>query len=92
MMLHARNRSLREEVYKAYITRASSGDHDNTDIITQILKSRLQKAKLLGYNNYAEVWESIKPKFSICGFYLEQLMRSRYLFYWLLYTLLIFYR
>ncbi|KAJ4776364.1 Oligopeptidase A-like [Rhynchospora pubera] len=55
VMLHACNRSLREEVYKAYITRASSGDLDNTDIITQILKLRLQKAKLLGYNNYAEV-------------------------------------
>ncbi|KAJ3691415.1 hypothetical protein LUZ61_020579 [Rhynchospora tenuis] len=55
VMLHARNRSLREEVFRAYISRASSGDLDNTDIITQILKLRLQKAKLLGYNNYAEV-------------------------------------
>ncbi|KAJ1692478.1 hypothetical protein LUZ63_009176 [Rhynchospora breviuscula] len=54
VMLHARNRSLREEVFRAYISRASSGELDNTDIITQILKLRLQKAKLLGYNNYAE--------------------------------------
>ncbi|KAH1073179.1 hypothetical protein J1N35_025507, partial [Gossypium stocksii] len=30
---HARNRALREEVYRAYITRASSGDLDNTPII-----------------------------------------------------------
>ncbi|KAJ1382173.1 Peptidyl-dipeptidase DCP [Sesbania bispinosa] len=55
VMQHARNRSLREEVYRAYISRASSGDLDNTEIIEQILKLRLEKAKLLGYNNYAEV-------------------------------------
>jgi oligopeptidase A len=52
---HAKNRTLREEVYRAYITRASSGDLDNTPIIEQILKLRLENAKLLGYNNYAEV-------------------------------------
>ncbi|XP_039036513.1 probable cytosolic oligopeptidase A [Hibiscus syriacus] len=55
VMQHARNRALREEVYRAYITRASSGDLDNTPIINQILKLRLKKAKLLNYNNYAEV-------------------------------------
>lgn len=55
VMQHARNRSLREEVYRAYVTRASSGDLDNAAIIDQILKLRLEKAKLLNYNNYAEV-------------------------------------
>ncbi|PON97095.1 Peptidase M3A/M3B [Trema orientale] len=55
VMQHARNRSLREEVYRAYVTRASSGDLDNTSIIEEILKLRLEKAKLLDYNNYAEV-------------------------------------
>jgi hypothetical protein len=46
---------LREEIYRAYVTRASSGDLDNTAIIDSILKLRLEKAKLLNYNNYAEV-------------------------------------
>ncbi|KAJ7943796.1 Oligopeptidase A [Quillaja saponaria] len=55
VMQHARNRSLREEVYRAYISQASTGDLDNTGIIDQILKLRLEKAKLLNYNNYAEV-------------------------------------
>lgn len=55
VMLHAKNRILREEVYRAFVTRASSGDLDNTPIISQILKLRLEKAKLLGYSNYAEV-------------------------------------
>ncbi|WCJ32033.1 Zincin-like metalloproteases family protein [Euphorbia peplus] len=55
VMQHARNRDLRKEIYHAYLTRASSGDLDNTQIIDQILKLRLDKAKLLNYNNYAEV-------------------------------------
>lgn len=55
VMQHAKNRSLREEVYRAYVMRASSGDLDNTPIIGQILKLRLEKAKILGYKNYAEV-------------------------------------
>ncbi|XP_062005634.1 probable cytosolic oligopeptidase A [Rosa rugosa] len=55
VMQHARNRSLREEIYRAYVTRASSGELDNTAIIDSILKLRLEKAKLLNYNNYAEV-------------------------------------
>ncbi|RID68258.1 hypothetical protein BRARA_C00429 [Brassica rapa] len=55
VMQHATNRALREEVYRAYLSRASSGELDNTTIIDQILKLRLEKAKLLGYSNYAEV-------------------------------------
>ncbi|KAK6923235.1 Peptidase M3A/M3B catalytic domain [Dillenia turbinata] len=60
VMLHSRNRSLREEVYRAYVTRASGGDLDNTPIIDQILKLRVEKAKLLGYKNYAEVSMAMK--------------------------------
>jgi oligopeptidase A len=55
VMQHVRNRSLREELFKAYMSRASSGDLDNASIISQILKLRLEKANLLGYNNFAEV-------------------------------------
>lgn len=60
VMQHARNRSLREEVYRVYVTRASSGELDNTEIINQILKLRLEKAQLLGYKNYAEVSMAMK--------------------------------
>ncbi|KAB5547460.1 hypothetical protein DKX38_010866 [Salix brachista] len=55
VMQHATNRGLREEIYRAYVTRASSGDLNNTAIIDEILKLRMEKAKLLNYNNYAEV-------------------------------------
>ncbi|GAB4848831.1 hypothetical protein Ancab_003625 [Ancistrocladus abbreviatus] len=60
VMKHAQNRSLREEIYCAYVTRASSGDLDNAEIINQILRLRLEEAKLLGYNNYAEVSMALK--------------------------------
>ncbi|KAJ9699379.1 hypothetical protein PVL29_008128 [Vitis rotundifolia] len=60
VMQHAQNRSLREEVYRSYVARASSGDYNNTPIIAQILKLKLEKAKLLGYNNYAEVSMEMK--------------------------------
>lgn len=55
VMTHAANRALREEMYKANITRASSGDSDNTPIIEKILTLRQEKAKLLGFKNFAEL-------------------------------------
>lgn len=54
-MKHSRNRGLREKMYRAYITRASEGEFDNGDIITQILRLRKEHAELLGYATFAEV-------------------------------------
>ena len=50
-----RNRALREELYRAYMTRASIGDLDNSPIIDRILRLRSEKAALLGFENYAEL-------------------------------------
>lgn len=55
VMTHASNRDLREEMYKQNITRASSGDLDNTPIINRILTLRAEKAKLLGYKSFADM-------------------------------------
>ncbi|XP_056699139.1 probable cytosolic oligopeptidase A isoform X2 [Spinacia oleracea] len=55
VMQDSQERSLREELYRAYVSRASSGDFNNTPIIEQILKLRSEKAKLLGFSNYAEL-------------------------------------
>lgn len=55
VLTHAKNRALREELYKANITRASSGEVDNTPLINRILELRAEKSKLLGYPNFAEV-------------------------------------
>lgn len=54
-MQHCRNRTLREKVYRAFLTRASEGETDNTSLIPQILKLRKEKAQLLGYTNFAEI-------------------------------------
>jgi len=54
-MEHCRNRELRESVYRAYITRAGSGDTDNTPLITQILKLKKEQAALLGFECYADL-------------------------------------
>lgn len=59
-MQHLKNRNIREKLYRAYIARASTGDLDNTPIINRILSLKKQQAKLLGYNNYAELSLSSK--------------------------------
>ncbi|MFK7817684.1 MAG: M3 family metallopeptidase [Planctomycetaceae bacterium] len=51
-MDHCRNPKLREEVYRAYLTRASDGELDNTPLITKVLKLRKEKAQLLGFDDY----------------------------------------
>lgn len=52
---HCKNGKLREEIYRAYISRASEGELDNTEIISRILKLRKERAGLLGYSSHAEV-------------------------------------
>ena len=58
IMTYADDRALREELYKAYTTRASAeSDHtefDNTSVMEEILNLRQEMAKLLGFDNYAE--------------------------------------
>lgn len=59
-MQHAENRELRQRMYTAYITRAShqgpnSGQHDNTEIMEQIVCCRQQIADLLGYACYTDL-------------------------------------
>ena len=60
LMTFCENQTLREEVYKAYISRASeigltSKNFDNTKVMDEILELRLKLAHLLGFNNYAEL-------------------------------------
>ena len=54
-MKYSSQRDLREKVYKAFISRASSGELDNKPLIERILELRKQQAEILGYNTYAEV-------------------------------------
>ncbi len=57
VITYAKNRALREEVYTAYITRASdqgphAGKWDNTKMMSEILALRHETAQLLGFPNY----------------------------------------
>ena len=45
----------RKELYKASISKASSGKYDNKNIIKKIVKLRQELAELLGYDNYVDV-------------------------------------
>ena len=53
-------RTLRQEVYTAYETRASSGSTNNSHIVEQIMSLRQEQARLAGYSNAAEYLMSDK--------------------------------
>ncbi|MDE7396891.1 MAG: peptidase M3, partial [Muribaculum sp.] len=53
VLQYAENRDLREKMYKGYTSLASSGEYNNYPVIAEILKNRIRKAELLGYDNYA---------------------------------------
>ncbi|PSJ17061.1 M3 family metallopeptidase [Nitrosomonas supralitoralis] len=61
VLQYADDRNLREKMYRANATRASEfdsqagSDKDNMPLINKILKLRQEEAKMLGYENYAEV-------------------------------------
>jgi oligopeptidase A len=46
---------LREKVYRAFISRAGSGEFDNNPLISKILTLKKEQAQILGYANYAQV-------------------------------------
>ncbi|MCP5279090.1 MAG: M3 family metallopeptidase [Thiobacillus sp.] len=63
VMQFCSNRALREEMYRAYVTRASEfgpPELDNTDLIRRILELRQEAARMLGFHTYAQV--SLEPK------------------------------
>ena len=59
VMTYCDNRELRQEMYEAFVTRASdrgpnAGKWDNTDIIAEKLKLSHELARLLGFSTYSE--------------------------------------
>jgi len=52
---YAKNRALREKLYRGYFERGNNNDKfDNKETILKIANLRAERAKLLGYNTYAE--------------------------------------
>ena len=87
VMQYADSRSLRETFYRAYSTRAAEIDNgfskpewDNGPLIGKLLALRTEEAKMLGYNNYAEV--SLVPKMAdstdqVLGFLRELAVKAK---------------
>ncbi|WP_038181106.1 oligopeptidase A [Vibrio rhizosphaerae] len=59
VMTYCDNQALRQEMYEAYVTRASdrgpnAGQWDNSDIIAEQLKLRHEIAQMLGFHSFSE--------------------------------------
>jgi peptidyl-dipeptidase Dcp len=51
---YAEDRTLREQLYRAWTARGDNGDaHDNNDVIAETLALRAERAGLLGYETFA---------------------------------------
>ncbi len=85
VITHADNRDLRRAIYEAYVTRASDQGitdkkFDNAPIMQEIVAKRHEKARLLGFNSYAEYSLETKMATSVdqvVGFLEDLATRSR---------------
>jgi oligopeptidase A len=55
VMTYLDDAAVREQVWRAYNARASSGEFDNRQLIVKILELRREKAKLLGFADFADL-------------------------------------
>jgi len=55
VMTYLDEAAIREQVYRAYNTRATAGNHDNREILGRILELRHEKAKLLSFASFADL-------------------------------------
>ncbi len=55
VLTYADDAGLREQMYRAHNTRATVSPHDNRPLMQQILALRDEKAKLLGFANFADL-------------------------------------
>jgi len=54
VMTYLDDREVRERLWRAHVTRAAGGQFDNTGILRRILELRQEKARLLGYRDWAD--------------------------------------
>jgi oligopeptidase A len=55
LMMYLDDAAVRQRVYRAFVTRAVSGTFDNRPLVARILDLRRQKARLLGYADFADL-------------------------------------
>ena len=54
-MTYADNRALREKIFRGYMMRGNNGnENDNNKILADIVRLRVEKARLLGYESHAD--------------------------------------
>ncbi len=53
VLAQLKNRAVRERIYKASISRNNGSQYDNTAVVAKIVRLRAEKAKLLGYDDFA---------------------------------------
>ncbi|MBH3024718.1 oligopeptidase A [Serratia ureilytica] len=85
VLTYADNRALREEMYRAFATRASdqgpnAGKWDNSEVMTETLALRHELAQLLGFDTYAD--KSLATKMAespeqVIGFLSDLAKRAR---------------
>ena len=55
LMMYLDDTAVRERAYRAFVTRSVSGGFDNRPLVSRILELRDEKARLLGYANFADL-------------------------------------
>ncbi len=55
VMTYLDDAAIREQMWRAYNARAASGEHDNRKLIARILALRTEKARLLGFRDFADL-------------------------------------
>jgi oligopeptidase A len=55
VMTYADDAKLRETIYRAFHARGTTGSFDNRPLLAQLLKLRREKAKLLGFETFADL-------------------------------------
>jgi len=55
LMTYLDDGAIREQVWRAYTTRATDAEHDNRPLIHEILRLRREKANLLGFPDFADL-------------------------------------
>ena len=58
VLQYADNRDLRKKIYEGYTSLASKAPYDNGPVIQKIIKLRGEKAKLMGFDNFAQMMTS----------------------------------
>jgi peptidyl-dipeptidase Dcp len=53
-MTYAKNRNLREKMWRAYSSRAFQGEFDNQSHVLKIIELRYRRAKILGFSTHAD--------------------------------------